>query len=54
MPLPVINSVKQTEAYQIHLPDSRSVDAVYYGEFDLVKIIITKEKTWEELLQSTT
>ncbi|MDM5250991.1 zf-HC2 domain-containing protein [Lysinibacillus sp. G4S2] len=50
----LINGEKQTEAYQISLPDSRSVDAVYYGEFDLEKIVITKEQTWEELLQGKT
>ncbi|MGE7933529.1 hypothetical protein [Viridibacillus arvi] len=50
----LINLDKQTEGYKISLPDSRSVDAVYNGKFDLEKIIITKEKTWEELLQSMT
>lgn len=50
----LINPDKQTEGYKISLPDSRSVDEVYYEKFDLEKIIITKEKTWEELLQSMT
>lgn len=36
------------------LPDSQNVDAVYYGEFDLEKVIIKKEQTWEELLQQMT
>ena len=39
---------------QITLPDSQYTDAVYYGEFDLEKVIITKEQTWEELLQQMT
>ena len=38
---------------QTTLPDSQNVDAVYYGEFDL-ETIITKEQTWEELLQQMT
>ena len=38
-------------AEQFTLPDSQNVDAVYYGEFDLEKVIIKKEQTWEELLQ---
>ncbi len=36
------------------LPDSQTVDAVYYGQFDLEKVIITKEQTWDELLQDMT
>ena len=39
---------------QTTLPDSQKVDAVYYGEFDLEKVIIKKEQTWEELLQQMT
>jgi hypothetical protein len=36
------------------LPDSKTVDAVYYGKFDLTKVAITKEQTWDELLQGMT
>lgn len=39
---------------QFTLPESENVDAVYYGKFDLEKVIITKEQTWEELLQDMT
>ncbi|WP_042478445.1 zf-HC2 domain-containing protein [Bacillus ndiopicus] len=39
---------------QFTLPDSNIVDAVYYGEFDLEKVIATKEQTWNELLQDMT
>jgi len=33
---------------------SKTVDAVYYGEFDLDKITKEKEQTWEEILQQMT
>lgn len=39
---------------QFTLPESENVDAVYYGKFDLEKVIITKEQTWDELLQDMT
>ncbi|MEB2280515.1 zf-HC2 domain-containing protein [Lysinibacillus xylanilyticus] len=39
---------------RLELPDSKTVDEVYYGQFDLEKIIITKEQTWDELLQEMT
>ncbi|KEK13024.1 hypothetical protein EP18_03955 [Lysinibacillus sphaericus] len=36
---------------RFELPDSKTVDEVYYGKYDLEKVIITKEQTWDELLQ---
>lgn len=33
---------------------SETVDAVYYGEFDLDKVTKEKEQTWEDLLQQMT
>ncbi len=45
---------KRIGAEQSTLPDSKTVDAVYYGDFDLEKVIITKEQSWKELLQEMT
>lgn len=39
---------------RLELVDSETVDAVYYGDFDLDKITKEKEQTWEELLQQMT
>ncbi len=44
---------KRIGSEQFILPDSQNVDAVYYGEFDLEKVI-KEEQTWEELLQQMT
>ncbi|QUG43647.1 zf-HC2 domain-containing protein [Psychrobacillus sp. INOP01] len=54
---PTRNFLREDESIgpeQFTLPDSKTVDAVYYGKFDLEKVIITKEQTWEELLQEMT
>ncbi|MED4401338.1 zf-HC2 domain-containing protein [Metabacillus fastidiosus] len=39
---------------RLELIDSETVDAVYYGDFDLDKVTKEKEQTWEELLQQMT
>lgn len=39
---------------RLELVDSETVDAVYYGDFDLDKVTKEKEQTWEELLQQMT
>ncbi|NMO94421.1 anti-sigma factor family protein [Paenibacillus lemnae] len=36
------------------VPESKSVDAVYYGHFDVEKVMLTQEQTWKELLQEMT
>jgi hypothetical protein len=54
---PTSNFLREDERIgpeRFDLPDSKSVDAVYYGQFDLEKVIITKEQTWDELLQEMT
>lgn len=45
-----LRNYNRTDSKQFTMPDSQKVDAVYYGEFDLEKVIIKKEQTWEELL----
>lgn len=45
---------KRIEPDRLELVDSEIVDAVYYGDFDLDKVTIEKEQTWEELLQQMT
>lgn len=49
-----LRNYNRIDSEQSTLPDSQNVDAVYYGEFDLEKVIIKKEQTWEELLQQMT
>ena len=39
---------------RLELVDSETVDAVYYGDFELDKVTKEKEQTWEELLQQMT
>ncbi|MER1998601.1 MAG: zf-HC2 domain-containing protein [Lysinibacillus sp.] len=39
---------------RLELVDSDIVDAVYYGYFDLDKVTIEKDQTWEELLEQMT
>lgn len=39
---------------RLELVDSETVDAVYYGYFDLDKVTKEKEQGWEELLQQMT
>lgn len=39
---------------RLELVDSETVDAVYYGDFDLDKVTKEKEQTWEDLLQQMT
>ena len=39
---------------RLELVDSQTVDAVYYGDFELDKVTKEKEQTWEELLQQMT
>jgi hypothetical protein len=39
---------------RLELVDSETVDAVYYGDFDLDKVTKEKEQGWEELLQQMT
>jgi len=39
---------------RLELVDSETVDAVYYGYFDLDKVTKEKKQTWEELLQQMT
>lgn len=54
---PTRNLLQEDETSGIEkftLPDSQTVDAVYYGPFDLEKIYIKEEQTWEELLQQMT
>ncbi|MFJ8101921.1 zf-HC2 domain-containing protein [Lysinibacillus sp. NPDC096212] len=54
---PTSNFLREDERIgpdRFELPDSQSVDAVYYGQFDFEKVIITKEQTWDELLQEMT
>ena len=54
---PTSNFLREDERIgpeQFMLPDSKNVDEVYYGEFNLEKVTITKEQTWDELLQEMT
>ncbi|MEO4053975.1 zf-HC2 domain-containing protein [Solibacillus sp. CAU 1738] len=54
---PTSNFLREDERIgpeRFELPDSKTVDQVYYGQFDLEKVIITKEQTWDELLQEMT
>ncbi|MFJ7730764.1 zf-HC2 domain-containing protein [Lysinibacillus sp. NPDC097231] len=39
---------------RLELGDSETIDAVYYGDFELDKVTKEKEQTWEELLQQMT
>ena len=39
---------------RLQIVDSKTVDAIYYGDFDLDKVTKEKEQTWEELLQQMT
>lgn len=45
---------KRVGPERLELVDGKTVDAVYYGEFDLDKITKENEQTWEELLQQMT
>lgn len=49
-----LRNYNRIDSEQSTLPDSQNVDAVYYGEFDLEKVIIKKTQSWEELLQQMT
>ncbi|MGN7478759.1 zf-HC2 domain-containing protein [Solibacillus silvestris] len=49
-----LRTYNKIDSEQSALPDSQNVDAIYYGMFDLEKVIIKKEQTWEELLQQMT
>jgi len=49
-----LRNYNRVDSEQVTLPDSQNVDAVYYGEFELEKVIIEKDQTWEELLQQMT
>lgn len=49
-----LRSYNRIVSEQSAFPDSQNVDAVYYGEFDLEKVINNKEQTWEDLLQQMT
>jgi len=40
--------------YRINFIDSKAIDAIYYGDFDLDKVMIEKELTWDERLQQMT
>lgn len=48
-----LRNFNKIDSEQFILPDSQNVDAVYYGYFDLLKVI-KEEQTWEELLQEMT
>ncbi|WP_301109952.1 zf-HC2 domain-containing protein [Sporosarcina sp.] len=45
---------ERTGPDRFELPDSKAVDAVYYGQFDVEKVIITKKQSWDELLKEMT
>lgn len=45
---------KGSDPIQFTLPESETVDAVYYGPFDFEDVITKEELTWEELIQQLT
>ncbi|AXI00647.1 zf-HC2 domain-containing protein [Sporosarcina sp. PTS2304] len=45
---------KSSSPIQFVLPESESVDAVYYGSFDFEDVITTEELEWEKRIQQMT